>query len=68
MESRSYFVPNISCGHCTRRIITRLSEIPGVEEVEASVDTKEVHVDFTYPATEDLIVSALMEINYPPAR
>lgn len=68
MNSISYLIPNISCGHCTHKIIARLSQISGVEEVQASVDTKIVEVDFTDPATPDQILAALMEINYPPAR
>jgi copper chaperone CopZ len=68
MQSVRYFIPNISCDHCTHRIITRLNQIPGIEDVEASVETKEVHVDFDTPATEEDIISALMEINYPPVQ
>jgi len=68
METVSYLVPNIHCGHCTMKIITRLNLIPGVEDVEACANTKEVHVDFTVPATEEEIISALTEINYPPER
>ena len=44
-----------------------LGELPGVVTVEASQDTKEVHVAFEPPATSEQIVSLLKEINYSPA-
>jgi copper chaperone CopZ len=46
MQSVSYYVPNISCKHCTQRIISHLTELPGVLDVDANVESKEVFVDF----------------------
>lgn len=68
MENVSYYIPNIHCGHCTMTIKQRLSQIPGVEEVDASVDSREVNVEYESPATEEAIIAALIEINYPPAK
>ena len=68
MENVSYYIPNISCGHCTMTIKRRLSQIPGVEEVDASVESREVIVEYEAPATEEAIVAALVEINYPSAK
>ena len=68
MENVSYYIPNIHCGHCTMAIKQRLSQIPGVEEVDASVDSREVIVEYESPATEEAIIAALIEINYPPAK
>jgi copper chaperone CopZ len=67
MSEEKYFVPNISCGHCVHTIKMELGELPGVVTVEASQDTKEVHVAFEPPATGEQIVSLLQEINYSPA-
>ncbi len=67
MTTKTYFIPNISCKHCVMQIKNRLIEIPGVDHVEGDPDSMEVMVDFTNPASEEQIVSALSEINYPPA-
>lgn len=38
--------PDISCGHCVAAIKTRLSDVEGVENVDASAETKLVDVTF----------------------
>ncbi len=65
MTSKTYFIPNISCMHCVMHIKNRLYEIEGVESVEGNVQTREVKVEFSNPATEEVILQALAEINYP---
>ena len=65
MTTVKYSVPNISCGHCVHTIKTEVSELPGVESVEASQDTKEVTITFDDPATEEKILALMAEINYP---
>jgi copper chaperone CopZ len=42
-----------------------VGDLPGVEEVEASVDTKTVKITFSDPTNETEIKSLLAEINYP---
>jgi copper chaperone len=67
MESRTYVVPNISCGHCVHTIQTELGEVDGVRKVVVSQDEKRLDVEFEPPATEDGILRLLEEINYPVA-
>jgi copper chaperone CopZ len=67
MTTVTYKIPNISCGHCVNTIQLEVSDIPGVETVEASSETKTATVTFGDPATEDAIKSLLVEINYPVA-
>ena len=67
METRTFVVPNISCGHCTHTIETELTDVAGVKSVNAEEATKQVTVAFDAPATWDKIVATLEEINYPPA-
>ncbi|GAI86067.1 unnamed protein product, partial [marine sediment metagenome] len=43
-----------------------LSELDGVISVNADLEKKEVSVEFSDPANEELIVATLKEINYPP--
>ncbi|MCJ7694990.1 MAG: heavy-metal-associated domain-containing protein [Anaerolineaceae bacterium] len=68
METITFIVPNISCGHCTMHIKQALSQIDGVEEVEASIESKEVTVEFVKPASKEKLINTLTEINYPPAQ
>jgi copper chaperone len=67
MTTKTFTVPNISCGHCTHAIKMELGEVPGVKRVEADVATKHVTVDWQEPASWDTIRAVLEEINYPPA-
>ena len=67
MTSKTFTVPNISCGHCTHAIKMELGEVPGVRKVEAEVDTKKVTVEWQEPANWDRIKAVLEEINYAPA-
>lgn len=68
MKTITYTVPNISCKHCTHTIAMELSEIEGVSEVDADVQSQLVKVTFEEPATEQKIIDTLAEINYPVAQ
>lgn len=67
MTSKTYSVPNISCGHCVHTIQSELGQLPGVARVDASQERKEVTIDFDAPATEESIRALMAEINYPVA-
>jgi len=66
METVKYSVPSIHCGHCVMTIEMELGDINGVTSVKADLDSKTVEVEYAVPATEDLIVATLKELNYPP--
>ena len=66
MKSVTYSIPNISCNHCVHTINTEVSDVAGVQSVEANADTKTAVVVFDTPATEEQIVAVLREINYAP--
>ena len=67
MTSKTYSVPNISCGHCVHTIQSELGQLSGVARVVASQERKEVTIDFDAPATEESIRALMAEINYPVA-
>lgn len=67
METHTFTIPNISCGHCTMTIENELKEIDGISDVEGNIAEKSVTVTWQAPATMETIRSALKEINYPPA-
>ncbi|NHZ72139.1 MAG: heavy metal transporter [Aquificales bacterium] len=66
MESKTFTVPNISCGHCTHTIEMEVGEIAGVASVKAVEDSKQVTVAWDAPATWEQVQATLQEINYPP--
>ena len=65
MTKITYSIPSISCNHCVKTIEFEINEVPGVEEVKADVETKTAEITYKEPATEERIVRALAEINYP---
>jgi len=66
MTSKTFTVPNISCGHCTHTIEMEVGDLAGVKRVTAAQDTKQVTVEWEEPATWEKIAALLQEINYPP--
>ncbi len=66
METKTFKVPAISCGHCVHTIKMEVSDIPGVERVEADQESKMVTVAWNTPADWEKIRATLVEINYPP--
>ena len=67
MASRTFKVPNISCGHCVKTIEREVGEMEGVDLVRADVASKMVTVEWQEPpASWDAIRSLLVEINYAP--
>ena len=65
METKTFSIPNISCGHCTRSIENELSEMAGVSSVTGSIENKTATVNWDAPASETAIRNTLKEINYP---
>lgn len=66
METVNYSVPSIHCGHCVKTIEMELGEVKGVSRVKADLESKTVEVDFSAPASEEMVVATLKELNYPP--
>ena len=67
MQSKTFTVPNISCGHCVHTVQMEVGDIPGVKSVRAEQDSKQVVVEWGEPATWEQIEALLVEINYAPA-
>lgn len=66
MTSKTFVVPNISCGHCTHTIEMEVSDLKGVTSVKADQESRKVTIEWQDPATWDQIEALLNEINYPP--
>lgn len=67
MESKTFTVPNISCGHCVHTVEMELGDLAGVQSVKADQESKVVTVSWDSPATWEQIQQTLVEINYPAA-
>ena len=67
MSTKTFTVPNISCGHCTHTIETELGDLAGVQNVKADQGTKQVTVTWDAPANWESIKALLKEIDYAPA-
>lgn len=65
MNTVTYSVPAIHCGHCTHTIETEVGELQGIQSVKADEATKKVQITFDAPASEEKIKALLAEINYP---
>lgn len=69
MESVTFDVPAITCGHCVatiQRVVA--ADVPGVSSVTGDPETKQVIVTFAPPATVEQIVASMTEWDYPPTR
>ena len=67
METKTFSIPNISCGHCVMSIKKELSEMEGVATVEGDPASKSVTLEWDARATLERIKDTLKEINYPAA-
>jgi len=67
MQSKTFTVPNISCGHCVHTVEMEVSDLAGVKSVKAEQDSQQVVVEWGEPATWEQIEALLVEINYAPA-
>ena len=67
MQSKTFMVPNISCGHCVRTSENEVGDLAGVASVTASEETKMVTVEWDEPPQTWTAIKALLEeINYAP--
>lgn len=65
MTTLTVKAPGISCGHCVRTIENEVCELPGVQNVQASEQSKLVTITYDQPATEETIKAVMAEIGYP---
>lgn len=65
MTTKTFVVPNISCGHCVRSIQNELMEMAGVEKAGGDSEKKTITVSWSGSVTEADIRNVLKSINYP---
>ena len=62
MSTRTYSVPQISCGHCVKAIAGEVTKVAGVTDVDVDIATKTVTVMGDAP--DAVIVAAIDEAGY----
>ncbi len=67
MERKTFQVPAIGCDGCVKTIETEVSQLPGVTQVLADLNSKMVTVEWDQPASWQNIEAKLVQIEYPPA-
>lgn len=67
MSSKTYRVPNISCGHCVATIEREVGAVSGVLDVKADLEAKEVAVVYEDEGILAQVERLLKEIGYPAA-
>jgi copper chaperone CopZ len=60
-------IPNISCHHCTNTVVRETKDLPGVIQVEASVESKTATYLLEDEPTLASVKETLIEIGYPAA-
>lgn len=67
MKTKTFRVPNISCGHCVMTIRQELSELEGITSVQADDQTRMVTLEWDESSLSwEQVRQLLQEINYPP--
>ena len=68
MTSKTYSVPDVSCGHCKMAIEKAVGALEGVSSVDVSVEGKTVDIDFDEGRVEETsILETLEDTGYPVA-
>lgn len=65
LTQKIFQVPNMTCNGCRSSVTEALEQINGVQQVEASLATKIVKVEWDAPATWEEISEHLSSIRYP---
>lgn len=66
MSTRTFSVPDVSCGHCRTAITNEVAPLSGVDSVEVDLDEKTVTVTGE-SLDEQAIVAAIDEAGYEVA-
>ena len=59
-----YTVTGMTCGHCVQAVTDEISELPGVQSVDVTLETGAVTVVSDEPLTQDAVAAAVDEAGY----
>lgn len=66
MDTKTYTVPGMHCGHCEQAVKTELTAVPGVQSVAVDLDDKLVTVEGV-ELDDGALVAAIDEAGYEVA-
>ena len=58
-------IQNLKCGGCANTIITRLSDLDGINDVKVDNDTNTVSFNYTDETTLNKSIDLLSKLGYP---
>ncbi|GAB3291625.1 heavy-metal-associated domain-containing protein [Parasphingorhabdus pacifica] len=64
MSTQSFTVEGMTCGHCATSVREELSEAPGVQDVQVTVETGEVVVSGDQPLSKEAATAAITEAGF----
>ena len=64
MTTSSYTVTGMTCSHCVASVSEEVGDIPGVEEVEVSLDTGALTVVSAEPVDDSAVRAAVEAAGY----
>ena len=68
MATSEYQVTGMTCGHCEMSIREEVSQIPGVDEIQASAQTGKLVVSSTSALDDAAVLAAVDEAGYSAVR
>jgi copper chaperone len=60
----TYAVTGMTCAHCVASVTEEVQELPGVDEVEVSLETGTLRLTSTLPLDEAAVRGAVEEAGY----
>jgi copper chaperone len=63
-EFRTYTVSGMTCSHCVSSVTEEVQEIPGVENVDVTLETGALTVKSSSPIDDDAVKAAVEEAGY----
>ncbi len=64
MATQTFTVTGMTCGHCVASVTEEVSEIPGVDNVDVTLETGQVTVTSAEPVDTAAVRAAVEEAGY----
>ncbi len=64
MNTATFTVTGMTCAHCVRSVTEEVSEIDGVTDVRADLDTGVLRISATTPIDRSAVAAAVTEAGY----
>ncbi len=64
MATQTFTVTGMTCGHCVASVTEEVSEIPGVDNVDVTLETGQVSVTSAEPVDTAAVRAAVEEAGY----